>query len=471
MSTTMVQGNATAQKQKHPVGFWLVSVLQMCERFSYYGMRGLLILFLTAAVAKGGLGLESGKAATIYANFAMFVYFAPLLGGYIADKFLGMRKTFFIGSIFIAGGLVTMFLANGQAMVYLALLFIIIGNGLWKPNITSIVGEFYDNKDPRKDGGYSIFYTFINIGAFIAPLVCGTLAEKTFAVSKGGEIVTYGYKYGFLAAGMGMLLGTVLYILFAGKLLGEVGKYSAKQAHAKALEASGNKDASTTKKPLTGNEKKRVGAIIALSFFVILFWAGFEQAGSSMTIYTNEFINRNVGGFEVPTSWFQSINPFLCMVLGPIFAMLFVKLSKRQKGDIPTPTKMGYGLIILGLGFALMAGAALQRGNSADVAIKANILWLFGAYTLHTVGEMFLSPVGLSMVSKLAPKQIVAIMMGVWLFATGIGNYIAGMAAAVVESWGGLQVFGLVTGITVAAGILLCFLSPIIQKSMVIEHE
>ena len=321
-----------------------------------------------------------------------------------------------------------------------------------------------DNNDPRKDGAYSIFYTFINIGAFFAPLVCGTLAEKTFAVTKGTEVISYGYKYGFLAAGLGMLIGTILYILFANKALGEVGAFNKEAALEKAQAKKASAEAK--KEALTKDEKKRVVAIFVLSFFVIIFWAGFEQAGSSLTIYTNEFINRNVGGFEVPTSWFQSINPFLCVVLGPLFAMLFVRLAKRPKGDIPTATKMGYGLILLGIGFALMVGAAMERGNSADAAIKANILWLLGAYTLHTVGEMFLSPVGLSMVSKLAPKQIAALMMGVWLFATGMGNYIAGMAAAFVETWGGLQVFGFVAAVTIASGILLCFLSPRFDKIM-----
>jgi POT family proton-dependent oligopeptide transporter len=457
----------TIKKQGHPMGFWLVSALQTCERFSYYGMRGLLILFLTTEAIKGGLGLDNAAAATIYANFTMFAYFAPLLGGYVADKFWGKRKTFFIGSLLITAGLILLFLANTQTMVYIALIFIIIGNGFWKPNISSIVGDFYDNNDPRKDGAYSIFYTFINIGAFFAPLVCGTLAEKTFAVTKGTEVISYGYKYGFLAAGIGMLIGSVLYMLFANKLLGDVGKFDASQA----IKKEKIEEAKVDKQPLTKKEKRRVAAIFGLTFFVIIFWAGFEQAGSSLTLYTNDYINRNVGGFEVPTSWFQSINAFLCVTLGPIFAWWFVKLSKRPKGDIPTATKMGYGLIILGLGFALMVGAALERGSSPDAAIKANILWLLGAYTLHTVGEMFLSPVGLSMVSKLAPKQIAAIMMGVWLFATGFGNYIAGMSAAYVESWGALQVFGLVTAITIGAGILLCFLSPMFQKLMVMDDE
>lgn len=473
MSTTVATSNQTVVETKsHPAGFWLISTIQATERFSYYGMRGLLMLFLTTAAIKGGLGLDKPTAATIYANFTMFVYFAPLLGGFVADNYLGKRTTFFIGSLLIVAGMLGLFLSQSMFLVYAALFLIIMGNGFWKPNITSIVGDFYSNTDPRKDGAYSIFYTFINIGAFFAPLVCGTLAEKTFAVTKGTEIVSYGYKYGFLAAGIGMLVGSLLYLAFSEKYLGEVGKYNAQKAREKELAKQAEKQAiAASKHPLTAQEKARVLAIFMLTFFVIIFWAGFEQAGSSLTLYTNDYINRNVGGFEVPTSWFQSINPFLCVVLGPTFAWIFVQLSKRPQGDIPTAKKMGYGLIILGLGFALMVGAALERGDTADAAIKANILWLFGAYTLHTVGEMFLSPVGLSMVSKLAPKQIAALMMGVWLFATGFGNYIAGMSAAFVEDWGALQVFGFVTAVSVGAGLLLCFLTPWFQKIMVVEEK
>ncbi len=456
------------KRKGHPAGFWLVSTLQVFERFNYYGMRGLLMLFLTTAAVKGGLGLNTKVAATIYSTFTMSAYFAPLLGGYIADGFLGKRNTFFIGSVFIALGTFMLFITNTKIMLYGALFFITLGNGLWKPNITSIVGDFYDNNDPRKDGAYSIFYTFVNIGAFFAPLVCGFIAEKTFAVTQGSEIISYGYRYGFLAATMGMILGSIVYMLFGKKYLGEVGKYDANKTMPKK---ENEKIVQSEKQPLTKEEKKRVFAICALSFFVIIFWAAFEQAGSSLTLYTDKYINRNVGGFEVPTSWFQSINPFLCVVLGPTFAWWFVKLSQRPKGDIPTAKKMGYGLIILGLGFALMVGAALERGDSTNMTVQANILWLFGAYTLHTVGEMFLSPVGLSMVSKLAPKQIAAIMMGVWLFATGVGNYIAGMSAVFVESWGALHVFGLVTVITIGSGLFLCFLSPMFQKIMVMEEE
>jgi POT family proton-dependent oligopeptide transporter len=458
METTM------SVKKGHPKGFWLVSTLQICERFSYYGMRSILMLWLTMEAVKGGLGLDISTAAFIYSNFTMFVYFAPLAGGYIADTYLGSRKTFFIGSLFIAAGMAGLFFTTTKPMLYAALILMIIGNGLWKPNITSIVGDFYDNKDPRKDGAYSIFYTFINIGAFFAPLVCGTIAENTFAVKNGTEIISYGYKFGFLTASLGMILGTIIYILFANKILGETGTHCKKKAQ-KTIKSN------VEKKPLTKKEKKRVFAICMLSFFVIVFWAGFEQAGSSLTLYTNKYIDRSVGSFIIPTSWFQSINPFLCVVLGPTFAWLFLKLSKRPQGDIPTTKKMGYGLIILGLGFALMVGAALQRGNVLDDAIKANVLWLLGAYALHTIGEMFLSPVGLSMVSKLAPKQIASVMMGVWLFSTGVSNFIAGMAAAIVETWGGLQVFALVTGITVGAGLILCVLSPWFENLMKMEEE
>ncbi|MCT4662561.1 MAG: peptide MFS transporter [Tissierellales bacterium] len=439
---------------KHPKGFWFVSTLQIFERFSFYGMRGILILFLTSSIASGGLGLDDKFGSEIYAWFTMLVYFAPLLGGWIADTFFGKRKTFFIGSFFITGGLFVMFASSGLSMFYVGLGLLIIGNGLWKPNITSLIGDFYDDHDPKKDGAYSMFYTFTNIGALFGPMICGFLYANLFATFENGQIVTYGYKYGFLASGISMLIGSVLYALFAEKYVGKIGT---------ACKAADKKNNSHTKsEPLTKSDWKRVATIMGLSLFVIVFWAGFEQAGSSMTLFAQRYVDRSVGGWMIPTNWFQMINPFFCIVLGPTFALWFVKLAKRPKGDIPTTRKMAYGLMILASGFAVLMLASLRVESTGS----ASWLFLAGAYILHTVGEMFLSPIGLSMVNKLSPKQIAAVMMGAWYAATGFGNYLAGISAGFVESMGSLQIFGMVTVVSLAAGILLLLMGPIFQKVM-----
>ncbi|MEJ8554390.1 peptide MFS transporter [Tepidibacter sp. Z1-5] len=448
------------QSKKHPIGLYVICFTEMWERFSYYGMRGLLMLFLTTQLVKGGLGFDTKSAGIIYGNFTGMVYLTPLIGGWLADRYLGHRKAIIIGGFLIMFGQFALFATHTKSMLYLALLLLILGNGFFKPNMSAIVGNLYDKTDARKDAAYTIFYMAINIGAFFAPLICGAIAEQLFAQKSGGEIISYAYRYGFLVSGIGMVLGQIGFMCLANKYLGDIGKHP--------VTKSSNTKKASDNHPLTHQEKKRVASIFILSFFVIFFWAGFEQAGASLTIYTRDFINRDIGGFLVPITWFQSLNPVFCVTLGPIMGALWIKLSKRKQGDLSTPQKMSIGLVLLGLGFLLMVGAVLQRGSAGnDVAVKANMLWLIGAYLLHTVGELCLSPVGLSMVSKLSPPKLASFLMGVWLLSSAVANKVAGMVASVMDTFTHMQIFG-----TIAVGsILLGFVLLLLNKKLISMME
>ena len=450
----------SAQKG-HPKGLYLLFFTEMWERFSYYGMRGILILYLTKSLVEGGLGINEQSASLIYGFFTGFVYFTPLIGGWLADKFLGQRKAITIGGITMMFGQFVLFAINSQGGLYLGLFLLIIGNGFFKPNISTLVGRLYGESDPKRDSAFSIFYMGINLGAFLAPLVIGLFAENIFATKDDmGKIITYGYKYGFLIAGFGMLLGQVLFNLLANNYLGSIGESPAKT---KANNASNN-ITQPIDKPLTKEEKQRVTVIFILTAFVIFFWAGFEQAGSSLSLYTDKFINRTIGGFEIPTSWFQSVNPLFIVALAPLFAIFWT--SKLGK-NLSTPVKMGMGMILLGIGFFFMLGAVSERGgDNQDVTIKASLFWLVMTYFIHTLGELCLSPVGLSVVTKLAPVKLASLMMGVWLLSSFLANIIGGFVAAYVEALGAFAIFATIAGFVMFLGLIMIALNKPILKMM-----
>ncbi|SHI37923.1 proton-dependent oligopeptide transporter, POT family [Clostridium cavendishii DSM 21758] len=445
------------KKEKHPPGLYLLFFTEMWERFSYYGMRGILTLYLTTAFISGGLGFDASSAAMIYGCFTGFVYFTPLIGGYLSDNYLGQRKAILIGGVTMAIGQFTLFSSQSRTALYIGLLLLILGNGFFKPNISNLVGQLYTKNDPRKDSAFTIFYMGINIGSFFAPLICGTLAENWMAVKEGGQVISYGYRYGFLAAAIGMIIGQLLFNALAQKYLGDIGKYPAtkdKTGHV------------VENKPLTKKEKQRVTVIFILTAFCVFFWAAFEQAGTSLTIYTKDFINRNVGGFEIPVSWFQSLNPFFVVTLGPVFAALWVKLSKREKGDLTVPQKMGMALVLVAVGFLCMVGAVLQRGGAEDMTVKASVIWLIFTYFFHTVAELSLSPVGLSMVSKLSPPKLTSLLMGVWLSASFIANLVGGVIASKLDSFGHMQIFGGIAAVTFLLGLILLTVNKKLVKMM-----
>jgi POT family proton-dependent oligopeptide transporter len=448
------------EKIKHPPGLYMLFFTEMWERFSYYGMRALLVMYLTTEFVKGGLGVDKASALRLYGIFAALVYLTPIAGGYISDRYIGQRKAITIGGIIMALGQFTLFSNQSTTALYIGLFLLIVGNGFFKPNISTLVGHLYPDGDKRKDSAFTIFYMGINLGSFFAPLICGTLAEKVMATTQGGEIIHYGFRYGFLVAGIGMVIGQLFFNLLSDKYLGDIGKMTVNKS-------KNSVDKEAKNKPLTKQEKNRTIVICILAAFVVVFWTGFEQAGSSLTIYTQEYVNRNIGGWEVPVSWFQSLNPLFIVLLGIPVSKLWYKLASREKGDLSIPQKMALGMIMLGFGFLLMVGAVMQRGgNVADTAVKANMLWLVGAYYLHTIGELCLSPVGLSMVSSLAPAKFASFLMGIWLLSSFVANEIAGIVASYTETLGHLEIFGGIAVISILMGLFLLTLNKKLVKMM-----
>jgi POT family proton-dependent oligopeptide transporter len=422
----------------------------MWERFSYYGMRGLLTLYLSKSVIEGGLGFDKADATLIYGYFTGFVYFTPIIGGWIADKFIGQRLAILIGGITMMLGQFSLFLTPtlGTWATYLGLLMLILGNGFFKPNISTLVGKLYPQGDPRRDSAFTIFYMGINLGAFFAPLVCGFLAEDFFATKDAdGKILKYAFEYGFLAAGLGMMLGQIMFNTLGNKYLGDIGKT--------ADGADKKEDKGSEKVPLTKEEKDRMAVIFVITIFVTFFWAGFEQAGSSLTLYTDSYIDRQIFGWTIPTSWFQSVNPLFIVLVGPLASALWLNLATRKK-DLSLPVKMSLGMILLGIGFFFMLGAVWERGGDlADANIKASLMWLVMTYFFHTVGELCLSPIGLSMVTRLAPISYASMLMGVWFLSPFVAQIIGGYIASYVEELGAFKVFSLISVFVILAGFVL----------------
>jgi POT family proton-dependent oligopeptide transporter len=450
----------TKQVNGHPKGLYLLFATEMWERFSYYGMRGLLMLYMTKSAIEGGLGFSDDNAGLIYGIYTGLVYLTPIFGGWLADTYLGQRKSITIGGITMAIGQFCLFASSAESMsmFYLGLLLLILGNGFFKPNISTVVGQLYPEGDKRKDAAFTIFYMGINLGAFLAPLVCGFLAEDYFAVKNpDGSVLSYGFGYGFLAAGIGMILGQLLFNSQAKSMLGDLGVVpGAKQ----------QKATQSTNEPLTAVEKSRLSVIVIMMLFNIFFWAGFEQAGSSISLYTDRYINRDVTMFgmmdqawTIPTSWFQSVNPLFIVLLGPIFTFLWTRLSAKDK-EPNSIIKMGLGMILLGVGFFLMIGAAMERGGeNADATVKANLMWLVGTYLIHTMGELCLSPVGLSLVTKLAPVKLGSLMMGVWFLSSFVANFLSGYLVQFFGKLGAMNIFAMISAIVIALGLVVLFLN------------
>ncbi|MCI0336767.1 MAG: peptide MFS transporter [Acidobacteria bacterium] len=461
----------------HPKGLTTLFFTEMWERFSYYGMRALLTLYMV-----NSLGYDDKLASSIYGAYTGSVYLMSLPGGWIADNVLGTRRAVFVGGIIIALGHFSMALPTMWSF-YLGLILIVLGTGLLKPNVSALVGSLYSENDQRRDAGFSIFYMGINLGAFIAPLVCGYLGQKI------------SWHLGFGAAGIGMTFGLIQYVMGRDRLahVGHPPRQPGAETKRKALLGAvlmlvvsgaviylyfGPEIVRENRRfiligslvvfllwlftsYLKPEEKKPVAVIVLLFVFSVIFWAVFEQAGSSFTLFGDRFTNRTVFGYEFPTSWYQICNAGFLILLAPVFSLLWIKLGDRQPSS---PMKFSLGLIFVGLGAALVALASLLLVNGS----KVGPWWLVGVYLFHTIGELCLSPVGLSTTTKLAPARLAGLMMGVWFLSISFGNFFAGEAASNFsnDQQALVSLFLKVAAVPIAAGVILIVLTPFIRKMM-----
>jgi POT family proton-dependent oligopeptide transporter len=487
----------------HPRGLSLLFAVEMWERFSYYGMRAILVLYLVNA-----LGWRGEDAARLYGTYTGLVYLTPLIGGWLADRFIGTRRSLVIGGAIIAAGHFALAFES-MTMFYVGLGLVVIGTGFFKPNVSAMVGQLYAEGDPRRDAGFTIFYMGINTGAFLAPLVCGLLAEDP----------RFGWHVGFAAAGVGMVLGLLTYLWGKEKYLPGIGLAPAHARDAEVAAEVGElavpdyRNAGTIGAlaglvvavlggaktwaaigfvpwllslggimsvaygtligaafaiPLfatRGEERRRVLALFMVFFFVTFFWLVFEQAGSSLTLFADRDTDRTQGASvfglaQLPASWFQSIQPISIIVLAPVAAWLWGVLGRRGR-EPSTALKMVIGLFFGGLGFFLLIFA----GQAVDAGLKVAPWWLVATYVCHTIGELALSPVGLSYVTKVSPPQFVSLLMGAWFLALSAANFLGGLQAGLIETIPKRADFFLIPTATAwGAGLVMLLLVPLLKR-------
>lgn len=489
----------------HPSGLFTLFTTEMWERFSFYGIRPLLTLFMAAAVLDGGFGFDRPEATAIVGIYGGGVYLSALPGGWIADRWLGLRKAILWGGVLISLGHISIGVsafAAGKVAFFVGLILIVLGTGLLKPNISAIVGDLYPEGGSRRDAGFSIFYMGINLGAFLGFIVAGYLGEEV------------GWHWGFGAAGVGMILGLITYVLLGKSTLGNIGMEPTKHpdpdvqskrenlvklltfgglaimALVVVLVATGTLPINAQQVGqymtyfllaiavcffgylfvaggLDANEIKRVAVIALLFIAATIFWSAFEQAPTSLNLFAADFTERNILGWEVPATWFQSINSAFIIILAPVFAALWEKLGSINK-DPSSPFKFAFGLLFAGVGFLIMIFAAnIVVGSNG--AIKVAAWWLVFSYLFQTIGELCLSPVGLSSMTKLSPRRYVGQMMGIWFLAAALGNLIAGLVGGNVDPEKLEQMpklFTITTITLIAAAVVLALLAIPISKMM-----
>ncbi|CAM3464640.1 peptide MFS transporter [Zobellia roscoffensis] len=414
----------------HPVGLYILFFTEMWERFSYYGMRALFTLFLVAETtsSNAGFGWSNDDALALYGWYTMLVYVSSIPGGWIADRFLGQKKTVMLGGALLCIGHAILAM-NSETSFYVGCLFIILGVGCLKPNISSMVGGLYKPKDERRDLGFYIFYMGINIGGFLAPILCGYVGEQI------------NWHYGFGLAAIGMFLGQAVYV-WGQKYLTHVGNLISRKNEA---------DREILDKPLTSIEKDRIKVLLISFLLIILFWAAFEQAGGLMNLYAMQKTDRNFFGlFEIPASVFQSVNSFFIITLATVVGGFWLRWRKAGK-ESSSIFKIAVGMVIMALGFGFMSAASMQYEANGSSAMY----WLIFAYLLHTIGELCASPVSLSYITKLAPLKYASIIMGLYWAATGLGNKVAGLIGQASQSLGEFEIFTGIAVIWSAIGILV----------------
>ncbi|HEV8445229.1 MAG TPA: peptide MFS transporter [Gemmatimonadaceae bacterium] len=420
----------------HPRGLATLFFTEMWERFSYYGMRAFLILYMVHA-----LNFDDKHAGSVYGTYTASAWALAIFGGIIADRWLGQYKSVLIGGIIIAIGHFTLaFHALGA--FYSGLAFIAVGTGLLKPNVSGIVGSLYDRSDTRRDAGFSIFYMGINLGAALGPLVAGYLAQKV------------DWHLGFACAGVGMTLGLIQYVAGRRHLQPAIDRL-AQQRRAAAADRAADKLAPTstgggaTFVGFTSVEWKRIAAMAVFFVFAAIFWGAYEQAGSTLNLFGDRYTRTTVLGFSFPSSWFVSVQAVLVIVLAPAFAWLWTALGPREPS---TPAKFAIGLFFVGLSFVLLLVPAFRL--QATPGLRVSPLWLVGCYFIQELGELSISPVGLSVFTKLSPVKIVGFMLGVWFLADSVGNKVAGLAAGFISSAPMPQLFGVIGGVCLAASVV-----------------
>ena len=452
--------SATVHSQKtflgHPVGLFILFFTEMWERFSYYGMRALLVLYMVDHLIQGVhsgtshvlgfMALQHGieavfgpmaiqpLASQIYGLYTAFVYFTPFFGGMLADRVLGQRKTVVVGAILMAIG---HFLMAAESMFLLALLFLILGNGCFKPNISTQVGSLYPPGDPRRDRAFTIFYMGVNLGAFFSPLVCGTLGQ------------VYGWHYGFAAAGVGMVLGLVLY-LCGQRYLADDQLTRAKVAHTEK-----------SHEPITAAEWKRIAGLVVLCALNIVFWGVYEQQGNTIQLFADRNTDWHIFGAELPSTWFQSINPMFIFMLTPLLNMFWTWQERKSK-EPTSVAKMAMGCVFLGLSFLPLI--YITTGLREDQRI--NFMWLVGCTLIYTLGELYLSPIGLSLVTKIAPARLVGMLMGMWFLSNFFGNYLSGYLGTYYEKMSKQSFFAMLAVLGIAAGAAIFALSAPLKKAI-----
>ncbi len=503
-----------SSSEKHPKGLYFIFATGMAERFGYYGMRAIFTLYLIKALL-----IDKDVASTIYGNYTGLVYLTPLIGGYIADKYWGMRRSIFWGAAMMVVGQLFMFMSAlyyqhtslATALMFVGLGGLILGNGFFKPNISTIVGQLYEPGDKRLDSAYTIFYMGVNLGAFVAPLLCGWLGDTGNPAD---------FKWGFLAAAVMMVLSLLLYVIRKDKYLINY------EGTPIGIEAAGKKKAVGTNetpivkksvkemitwllcafalfglfafllkddvigafiyaaciiipvfvisdKSLTRIERERVFVIYIIAFFVIFFWSAFEQAGISLTYFADEQTSRVLFGWEMPASWFQSFNAVFVVLLAPLFSLMWLKLGARNM-EPASPVKQSIGLFLLALGYLLIAFGV--RG--VEPGTRVSMMWLVGLYFIHTMGELSLSPIGLSMVNKLSPVRFASLLMGVWYLSMATANKLAGALSTLYPEAGkekhlfGVHIatmydfFMVFVILAAVAAVILFLLSKRLQKLM-----
>ncbi len=434
---------------KQPPGLFLLFGVEMWERFSFYGMKAMLVLFLTDS-ARGGFGWSKPAADRLFGLYGFCAYALPLGGGYLADRLIGTHRSMVIGACIIAAGHFCLAVPS-TPMFFLGLVLVVLGTGFFKPNVSTMVGQLYGEHDPRRDGGFTIFYMGVNVGGLFGPLVCGYFAESP----------RWGWHYGFGAAGVGMVFGLTLYLFLKARYLPGIGL-----APNRAASASASASPSAR---LSRVERDCLIALLVMMAFSIPFWTAFEQTGSSMNFFAAERTRRTVFGHAFPATWFQSVNSAILLAAAPVFAWMWTALARRGR-EPSTPVKMGGAMMLMALGFVVMVVAA----RASDGGALVSPLWLVATYALHTFGELSLSPIGLSTVTKLAPAKFMSLLMGLWFFATAIAEFLAGHLASLSDRVERGEMFHLLGGqadfflvfvvSSVAAGVVAFALAPWLKR-------